>query len=864
MTATLGLSAPVLAGLENGGAAARRAVVRWSWRLFRREWRQQLLILALIVVAEAATIVGAAVATNTPVPLAATFGTAQDLATFTQGGPQVTAQIATLQSHFGRVEVIQDQTVPIPGSVRTFQLRAQDPRGAFSAPMLSLVSGRYPVGAREVAPSQGLASTLNLRLGAVWNVGGSARRVVGIVENPQMLSDTFALVPPGQVAAPNQINVLFDAPELRQRQGSGAVGTGTGLLTSITAKVQVRSAANQSSAFNPETISLAGLTLGMVLIALVAVGGFTVLAQRRLRALGMLASNGATDRHVGLVMKANGIIVGAVGSLVGVALAVVAWLAYRPHLQSSAGHVVGTWALPWLVIVLAVVLGVAATYLAAARPARAITRVSVVAALSGRPTPPRELHRSAVPGLALLVVAFLVLGYSGSQATTGGGLRLLVLGLLALVPGVILLSPLCLSVLARLGSRAPIAVRLALRDLDRYRARSGSALAAISLGVLISVIVTITAAARYGNALDYVGPNLASNQLALYVDGPGYTPPGIGPTVTAAQLHSMATTAHAVATSLGSHDVIELDATSASLRHAGAGRNWSGTVYVATPALLAAYGITAAQIDPNADILTRRPGISGLSGMQLLYGDTFQKVGPGPASGPGDGAGSGPRGRGSSDDFPCPPGSCVANPVIQDVSALPAGTSAPNTLITEHAVSRLGLQAQTSGWLIQAPGSLTASRINAARLAAAAGGLSIETKNDEPSSNQVIDLATVIGIALAIAILAMSVGLIRSETAGDLRTLTATGATSRTRRSLAAATAGALGILGAVLGTAAGYVAVVGWLRTNSLNGGIAALANVPVANLLAILVGMPLLAAVVGSLLAGRQPPAVAHQPIE
>jgi len=46
----------------NGGRPARRAVVRWAWRLFRREWRQQTLVLALIVVAVAATIVGAAVA----------------------------------------------------------------------------------------------------------------------------------------------------------------------------------------------------------------------------------------------------------------------------------------------------------------------------------------------------------------------------------------------------------------------------------------------------------------------------------------------------------------------------------------------------------------------------------------------------------------------------------------------------------------------------------------------------------------------------------------------------------------------------------------------------------------------------------
>ena len=67
----------------DGGVPARRAVVRWAWRLFRREWRQQFLILALITVAVAATIVGSAVATNNPPPKNSGFGTAQDSVSFT-------------------------------------------------------------------------------------------------------------------------------------------------------------------------------------------------------------------------------------------------------------------------------------------------------------------------------------------------------------------------------------------------------------------------------------------------------------------------------------------------------------------------------------------------------------------------------------------------------------------------------------------------------------------------------------------------------------------------------------------------------------------------------------------------------------
>ena len=61
-----------------GGVPARRAVMRWGWRLFRREWRQQLLVLGLLTVAVAATIWGASVVTNAqlPNPNYATLGTA--------------------------------------------------------------------------------------------------------------------------------------------------------------------------------------------------------------------------------------------------------------------------------------------------------------------------------------------------------------------------------------------------------------------------------------------------------------------------------------------------------------------------------------------------------------------------------------------------------------------------------------------------------------------------------------------------------------------------------------------------------------------------------------------------------------------
>ena len=123
------------------------------------------------------------------------------------------------------------------------------------------------------------------------------------------------------------------------------------------------------------------------------------------------------------------------------------------------------------------------------------------------------------------------------------------------------------------------------------------------------------------------------------------------------------------------------------------------------------------------------------------------------------------------------------------------------------------------------PGGLTAAQITTAQQLAAGRvrDMSVETRNSIPSLAQIIDAATIFGIVLALGILGMSVGLVRSEAARDLRTLTATGAGGRTRRTITAATAGALAFTGAVVGIVGGYLAAIGFFRSNSLDGAVLA-----------------------------------------
>ena len=134
-------------------------------------------------------------------------------------------------------------------------------------------------------------------------------------------------------------------------------------------------------------------------------------------------------------------------------------------------------ALSWTVVAAAMVLAVVAAYFAASRPARAITKVPIVQALSGRPAPPRQIHRSALPGIVFLVAAFLLLGYSGgtNHGNGSGGAPELLFGIVLLIPGLILLAPFFLSLTARLGA--------ACADRDPPRAaRSGPLSGALGLG----------------------------------------------------------------------------------------------------------------------------------------------------------------------------------------------------------------------------------------------------------------------------------------------------------------------------------------------------------------------------------------------
>jgi putative ABC transport system permease protein len=819
-----------LGGPGNGGLAARRAVVRWAGRMFRREWRQQLLVLALLTVTVGAAIGSITIAYNAVPADDSDFGSASQVLEFDGSDPRkLQAGLDSAKKSFGTMDVIGHRSVPIPGSVETVDYRSQTPGGVYADELLALRRGRYPVGTSEVAVTDGVAESLRLEIGSTLALDGQRRTVVGIVENPSKLSDEFALVPPSS-ASPDRVTVLvdvsaeamdsFQSQEDRSRSAfAGAMVRGS----------DVSSAAKTLAMFSVATVFL-------LLASLVAAAGFAVVAQRRLRQLGMLAAVGATNKHLRLVLLTNGAVVGTIAGLIGTLVGLGLWIAFAPTLESAVDHRIDRLSLPWGLIALAVVLAIVGATAAAWWPGRTVARLPVMLALSGRPPRPRPARHSAIAAAALIAVGIGCLALSDRDRPP-----LIVAGLVATILGSLLLGPLAIRTFSRVAGRVPIVPRLALRDLARYQARSGAALAAVTLALGIAATVVVIASAEEAKSAAEPA-SLSDREIRVYLGPPDFRE--ITPVEAPAQLDRLATSVRQVAAAIdqatvtplrkavqpGAAPILGGDARALPAL-GGSGpinRGWP-ELYVATPAVLEYLGIDPAAIDPGTDFLVDRSV--------------------------------------ATDDLVIPSMTSREEFAVTNVQRIETGQhlfgadsrQAPPFFITLDGLRRRGWEQIPGGWLVESSRPLTSEQIGEARDVAAEAGLTIEVQREGDSLATVKTIATAAGTLLALAVLALTVGLIRSESAGDLRTLTATGATSRIRRMLTAATAGALALLGALLGVAGAYIVLTAMYYDD-----LGYLSDVPVIYLALAVLGVPLAAGAAGWLLAGREPPAIARTVIQ
>lgn len=478
-------------------APPTRALARLAWRELRHRRGRSVLVIALVAMPVAALVVAA-------VLNASNAGSPEDKRPLVMGGADAVVQ-------FDRDDPANDDTVNavlrrLPPGSRAVNVRerlalvpARDRDviidvtdlpldDALVTGKITLLRGRPPIGAAEVAASPSALRDLGLRLGDTLvsrRLGLRARIAAEVIDPDDLHRAVIVTGAPLPAATSRTARLLVDLPP--------------GNTTSAVARLrgpgrEVKTAANccpdERPALREVTLTVSGLALFVV--GLVVAAAFAISARRQLRTIGLLsAAAGADERHIRRLALLQGTLCGGAGVIAGfsVGLAIVK-LFFEPHIDDLAGRVTGGVTLAPVELGLIAAMTIAATAAGAWRPGRTAARIPVLAALGGRR--PLRAVPATVPIRALATSAtgtvLLAVGLNG-----GGPRGLTLIGAVLIVLGFVLCAPALVAVLERLASRAPGITRLAARDIARQRARTGPLVAAIlavaSLAVLGSTLI---------------------------------------------------------------------------------------------------------------------------------------------------------------------------------------------------------------------------------------------------------------------------------------------------------------------------------------------------------------------------------------
>lgn len=243
-----------------------------------------------------------------------------------------------------------------------------------------------------------------------------------------------------------------------------------------------------------EQVVTGALAVGLVLLQIMLMVGpaIAVGARRNERLLAVVGASGGQPWHLGAVVLAGSAVVGLVASAGGALLGVGAAAVLVRLMDAAEPGSMPRVDVHLLDVLGLVVVGTLTAAAAAVLPARRVARLDVVAALTGRRA--QTAPRTGVPVRGLvLAVAGTALAWWGA----GWSVFAVVLAGIAVAEiGLILAASAVVSLLARLGTRAPLGTRFALRDAARHRSRTVPALAATIAAIAAGTAVLVVSASQ--------------------------------------------------------------------------------------------------------------------------------------------------------------------------------------------------------------------------------------------------------------------------------------------------------------------------------------------------------------------------------
>ncbi|MFJ3947865.1 ABC transporter permease [Streptomyces griseoaurantiacus] len=415
---------------------------------------------------------------------------------------------------------------------------------------MKITGGAAPKGADQIMVDADTADKHHLKLGDEISVisatGTHSARISGFaaftVTNPgaaifYLDTTTAQKTLVGRTGVFTSINVTAAAgvtdPALKKNV-LGALGTGYKVQTA-----KEVSDANQKElsgfldVMKYAMLGFAGVAflVGIFLI----INTFSMLVAQRTREIGLMRAIGSSRRQVNRSVLVEALLLGVVGSVLGVAAGVGIAVGLM-KVMGSVGMKLSTddLTVAWTTPVAGIALGVIVTVLAAYLPARRAGKVSPMAALrdAGAPADARAGRVRAVLGI-LLTGAGAVSLYATSQA--GGateGSAWLGLGVVLTLIGFVVVGPLLASGVVRvlgtvllrpLGSVGRMAERNALRNPRR----TGATGAALMIGLALVACLSVVGSSMVASATDQLDKTVGTDFIIQSDSGQLITPEAV-------------------------------------------------------------------------------------------------------------------------------------------------------------------------------------------------------------------------------------------------------------------------------------------------------------------------------------------------
>lgn len=767
------------------------------------------------------------------------------------------------------LEDLDAQTVRVrEGSVRfdtdrgraDAQVLVTDLGDPLTAGMVELTSGRLPTSTDEVVVNArlddrgpGVGQDLVL-------ASGDALRIVGEAESAALVGQPFAASVPGSALEPRGVSSLLVGgdpvswDQVRDLNALGATVVSRAVLLDPPPESELAPQVQAGmDVLDEAAVTAAVLIAVMVLIEVVLLAGpaFAVGARRQARTLALVSAAGGSPRDARRVVLGSGVVLGVGGSVIGVLGGLAAAWALRPVLQGYSTGRLGPYDVEPLHLAAVLVFGLVSALLAAAVPAWLASRQDVVAVLAGRRGDDAPSRRSPVVGLVLVALGAGLATY-GARADQGGETAIAGAAIVCVL-GMLLLVPVLVGAVARASRGLPLALRFAARDAARHRTRTVPAVAAVA--------ATVAGVVALGIATSSDEAQSAAGYVAALPVGDAAVSLSYGPAGRNADAEEVRAALLSVLPAEAADRVEEVRGVVTDgfveLRAPGAGTLLSSTNGVLAgdllvseaglPSFLRGVEPLSAQQQARVDEVLAAGGVVALSNTGDPAVDEVRVV-------------DYPGGRGDAKRTTLP---ATTVPVELDQANAQG-------VISEAGAREAGLEVATTALVVR--GGLSDEEAQDAKEVVAGlpgpAGLYVERGYQPPEEVRIFQLVLGgLGAVLMLGGTLTATFLALSDARPDLATLGAVGAAPRTRRAVAAAYALVVGAVGSVLGALVGLVPgiAVTYPLTRPIDYGFgttgpAHYLDVPWLLLGVVVVGLPLLSALVVAVASRSRLPIVAR----